>query len=411
MAAGERIFMAKESTSQEILANTEKIIKGAAEKPKRYGMRINRLDSNPTTRVKYLFDAVGMTPAGMNFSGGGFDYGDWGEIWFVKNNRPVMLKTDGTVDYELNPNNYALKATGEASDVANTSYGGNAMSEIPLIWVKRWSQNNYDFVVFCETQYDETYKAYAHTDADGNIHPVTYFPMFEGAVINSRMRSLSGQTPTASQTDEQETTAAKQNGDRWDKLSFSEITLMYEMCTMISCHTNSQTKFGMGCCTADNFLQTGTLNGKGQFFGSTGTASAVKVFHCENFFGNYWKRLRGLLLINGVYHVKPVPPYNSVGTDYINTGMTVSGTSGGYTSKMELASDIGRLPTVVSGSETTYECDGCYFNNEITAVALFGGSRSDGSRCGLSFWHVNYPATFVLTYFVASLSCKPPVAA
>ena len=411
MAAGDRIFMAKESTSQEILANTQKIIEGAAEKPKRYGMRINRLDSNPATRVKYILDAVGMTPAGMNFSGGGFDYGDWGEVWFVKNNRPVMLRTDGTVDYELNHENHALKLDGTPSDVANTSYGGNAMSEIPLIWVKRYSQQNYDYVIFCEQQYDSTYKAYAHTDADGNILPVTYFPMYEGAVINSRLRSLSGQTVTASLTDEQETTAAQQNGDRWDKLSFSECTLMYEMCTMISCNTNSQTKFGMGCSTADNFLATGTLNGKGQFFGSTGTAAAVKMFYCENFFGNYWKRVRGLLLVNGIYHVKAVPPYNSEGTGYVNTGMTVTGTSGGYTSKMEMASDIGRIPTVVSGSETTYECDGCWFNAEGVRVALFGGNRSDGSGCGLSFWNVHSLATNVSTYVGASLSCKPPVAA
>lgn len=409
MAAGDRIFMAKESTSQEILENTKKIINDAAEKPKRYGMRINRLDSNPATRVTYLYDAVGMTPAGMNFTGGGFDYGDWGDIWFVKNNRPVMLKTDGTVDYELNHENHALKLSGGASDIANTSYGGNAMSEIPLIWVKRWSQNNYDYVVFCETQYDSTYKAYAHTDEDGNVLPVTYFPMYEGAVINSRMRSLSGQTPTASQTDEQETTAAQQNGDRWDKLSFSEINLMYEMCTMISKSTNSQGKFGAGCSTSDNFLQTGTLNGKGQFFGSTGTTAAVKMFYCENFFGNYWKRLRGLLLINGVYYIKPVPPYNSTGDGYINTGMTVTGTSGGYISRMELASDVGRIPTVVSGSESTYECDGCWFNAADTRVALFGGDRSGGSRCGLSFWNVHYLASSVYTSIVASLSCKPPV--
>ena len=120
------------------------------------------------------------------------------------------------------------------------------MSEIPLIWVKRWTQNNYHFVVFCEEQYDDTYKAYAHTDADGNVLPVTYFPMYEGSVVNNRMRSLSGLTPTASMTDEQETTAAKQNGDRWDKQSFSEINLMYEMCTMITCSTNSQGKFGNG---------------------------------------------------------------------------------------------------------------------------------------------------------------------
>lgn len=110
MAAGDRIFMAKESTSQEILSNTKKIIEDAKAKPKRYGMRINLLDSNPATRVKYLYDAVGMTPAGMNFAGGGFDYGDWGDIWFVKKNRPVMVRTDGTVDYELNHENHALNS-------------------------------------------------------------------------------------------------------------------------------------------------------------------------------------------------------------------------------------------------------------------------------------------------------------
>lgn len=285
------------------------------------------------------------------------------------------------------------------------------MSEIPLIWVKRWTQNNYHFVVFCEEQYDDTYKAYAHTDADGNVLPVTYFPMYEGSVVNNRMRSLSGLTPTASMTDEQETTAAKQNGDRWDKQSFSEINLMYEMCTMITCSTNSQGKFGNGNSQSDNFLQTGTLNGKGQFFGYTSTTQAVKVFYCENFFANYWKRLRGLLLINGVYHVKAVPPYNSTGEGYTNTGLTPSGTSGGYCSRMEMTSDIGRIPTVASGSETTYECDGLWFNNTIVAVALFGGDRGSGSRCGLSCWAVSNPATSVRTYVVASLSCKPPVAA
>lgn len=377
MAAGDRIFMAKESTSQEILSNTKKIIEDAKAKPKRYGMRINLLDSNPATRVKYLYDAVGMTPAGMNFAGGGFDYGDWGDIWFVKKNRPVMVRTDGTVDYELNHENHALKLNGGASDITKTSYGGNAMSEIPLIWVKRWTQNNYHFVVFCEEQYDDTYKAYAHTDADGNVLPVTYFPMYEGSVVNNRMRSLSGLTPTASMTDEQETTAAKQNGDRWDKQSFSEINLMYEMCTMITCSTNSQGKFGNGNSQSDNFLQTGTLNGKGQFFGYTSTTQAVKVFYCENFFANYWKRLRGLLLINGVYHVKAVPPYNSTGAGYTNTGLTPSGTSGGYCSRMEMASDIGRIPTVASGSETTYECDGLWFNNTIVEMEIFPSQRDE----------------------------------
>ena len=121
--------------------------------------------------------------------------------------------------------------------------------------------------------------------------------------------------------------------------------------------------------------------------------------------------MRGLLLINGTYYVKPVPPYNSEGTGYTNTGLTPSGTSGGYCSRMAMASDIGRIPTVASGSETTYECDGLWFNPAIVAVALFGGARGNGSKCGLSCWSVNNPATHVDTNVVASLSCKPPVAA
>lgn len=78
---------------------------------------------------------------------------------------------------------------------------------------------------------------------------------------------------------------------------------------------------------------------------------------------------------------------------------------------MEMASDIGRIPTVASGSETTYECDGLWFGSNNHSVARFGGDRGAGARCGLSCWSANAPATDVYTYVVASLSCKPPVVA
>lgn len=410
----ERIYMAKEATSQEILANTEKIndmlVEAAAEKPKRYGIRINNLDSNPKTRVEYILDAVGMKPAYMNFNTGGFDYGDWGDVWFVKNNRPVMLNNDGTVAYELDHNNHALKMDGTASDITKTAFAGNAMSEIPLVWVKRYTVENYDYIIFCETQYDETYKAYAHTDAAGNILPVTYFPMYEGAIISEKMRSLSGQTVTASTTDDQETIAAQQNGEQWDKLSYSEVNLMYEMCTMISKNTNAQEAFGSGNSSSDTFLTTGTMNGMGQFYGYNTTANGLKLFYCENFFGNYWKRIRGLLNISGKIHIKLTPPYDSTGAGYTDTGVTPDGTSGGYISRMVMT-EGGRIPKTASGSETTFETDGLWFNNEDTRVAIFGGPRSNGSRCGLAAWSLNDLASAVSTYFGASLSCKPPVAA
>ena len=162
-------------------------------------------------------------------------------------------------------------------------------------------------------------------------------------------------------------------------------------------------------------MQTGTLNGEGQFWGSDETTQAVKIFYCENFFGNYWKRVNGLLLIEGVCYIKPVPPYNLDGIGYINTGLTPGGTSGGYCSRMVLESDIGRIPMVASGSETTYECDALWFptsNIEICRTAKFGGSRGTGAqwKCGLSSWDLSGAASNVNTSTAASLSCKPPLA-
>ena len=108
--------------------------------------------------------------------------------------------------------------------------------------------------------------------------------------------------------------------------------------------------------------------------------------------------------------MKFVPPYDSTGAGYISTGLVPAGTSGGYLSEMRMT-DGGRVPVKASGSETTYECDGFWFNNAQLDVALFGGSRVSGSKCGLSYWYLNLLATDVSTDIGASLSCKPPVAA
>ena len=69
-----------------------------------------------------------MTPAHMDFQNGVFDYGDWKNAFFVRENRPVMLNPDRTVAYELNHNDYSKKLDGTASDIYNTATNLNAMS-------------------------------------------------------------------------------------------------------------------------------------------------------------------------------------------------------------------------------------------------------------------------------------------
>ena len=114
-----RLYVADKETLDAVKADTTGILKqlqdadGKFSNIKRYGIKINKADSNPDTRITYLYDAAGFTPAKMNFTDGSFDFGSWGEVFFVKQNRPVMLKADRTVAYELNHTDHSKKLDGK----------------------------------------------------------------------------------------------------------------------------------------------------------------------------------------------------------------------------------------------------------------------------------------------------------
>ena len=124
----------------------------------RYGYRVRKDEPDPYNRVEYLYDAVGLTPAAMNFTTQTFFYGDWADKWFVQDNKPCMLKSDGTVDYYLDPNDYTLKEDGTTSDAYNLDYDGNAMAQIPLCWVYRYEDEEYDDEEVDEEDDEDSYR-------------------------------------------------------------------------------------------------------------------------------------------------------------------------------------------------------------------------------------------------------------
>ena len=99
---GEKVRVATLANQNKILTNQDKILDVLEENtPKRYGYRIKLDESNPDTRVEYLYDAVGLEPAHMDFESGTFKYGGWGDKWFVTKNYPVVLNRDGSEAYRL----------------------------------------------------------------------------------------------------------------------------------------------------------------------------------------------------------------------------------------------------------------------------------------------------------------------
>ena len=380
------------------------------EKILRYGYRRTKAESNPDTRITYLFDAVGMTPAYMDFGTGNFNYGSW-QTFTEEVSRPVMLKTDGTVDYELSRNYMTKKVDGvTASDVSNTAYAGNAMIEFRKYkWVKRYEDATYEYVIFSNGNYDGTYNAYAHTDLNGIVKDEFYWGAFKGSNVSSKLRSVADQTVMVSQTRNTEVSYATANGSGYYTIYKSGWEYIGDLLTLISKSDNCQTKFGSGRSksTNSNAIATGTLKAQPYFKGYTDETSDVKVFGIEGFWGNVWEGMAGLVY-NGQIRTKMIPPYNFDGTGYTLTGVTPSGTSGGFTNTASVTDTSGFVPKTASGSGTTYYCDGLWFNNTQVDYALVGGDWNDALLAGCRYVHLDNLASLAGANICSRLSYISP---
>lgn len=367
-----------------------------------FGYDLKQNDSNPNTRVTYPEEVhnANYEPAYMDFTSDEFRCGDWhfletpGQFFMPK---PVMLSAAGAVVEYLDPNDYTKTITGQASHVSDESFDGNAMIQWPKIYVKRTYQNNTYSFRCSDVQLDDDYDCLSNYDENNNIKDYFYTPIYFGSGSTSRMRSLSGKNNLVNTTAEQEATAARANGAGWDVETFCDRLLIQDLAVLISKSTHSQAKFGYGRGNSGNSsaIATGTMDTKGMFWGDTAGYNGVKIFGMQNFYGNLWRRIRGWILVNGVQKVKltrgthdgsTATDYNMTGDGYITiNGATPTGSSGGYINGVAYSSNAKniRLPYAANGSETTYDCDGLWFNNSSVRVAFVGGGWDGAGRVGL----------------------------
>ena len=394
-----------------------------------YGFKLDQNESDPASMITYLSDCDNAIykSAYMNYSTDTFDYGDWGDAWFIKKLKPCMLKYDGTVDYELNPNDYTKKLDGTASDIANASYGGNAMVGIPKVYWKIVDNgDNTANIYICDKKLDGDFHCWSHIDNNGNEIDYCYMPIYNGSNVNSVLRSISGKSPMGSQTATTEITYAKANNTGSDIIWYTELfndrMLINLLLLLIGKSTDTQTVFGTGNNNSyvsnynTGIKNTGTMNTKGLFWGNQDNVSGVKVFGIEHWYGNIWRRIGGWINDKGTQKIKmtygqsdgsTTDGYNETGSGYISIGgATPSGTSGGYISKM-LITDNGLIPTIASGSATTYYCDGLWFNNSQVDYAYVGGASGSTSSVGTLCSALNYASSHTHWGFSVALSCKP----
>ena len=352
----------------------------------RYGIKISKKEKNPDKRVTYIHDAKDLQPARMNFDTGVFEYGSWQGRGFAapENNYPCMVKADGTEDYKLMREDYTKREDGAASDVANTDYAGNAMAAFKGGWLCQYETEADEYIIWSNVKYDDGYNAYHRTAPDGSIREGFYRHIYMPTLIDGKARSISGAEIMGGFTAKQERQLCKANGEAWEQSTWQQWNYIICLLKIMAKTDDLQAAYGYGNCDnpAWEALPTGTLNDKGQFYGSREKDKQVKVFHTEALWGDKWERLAGLIVDNGTVKVHTYGEYNFTGQGYKSVYRYIIRSFDYGFVDGTVMTPYGRFPVSFNGGRHEYTADYGAIDAEIVSVPLVGGHCYYGLACG-----------------------------
>lgn len=406
-----------------------------------YTIKIKKDESDPTNRIEYMDDAIGMEPA--TAEGGTVNLGEWLDTFFFDGsfNYPAMLKTDGTIEYKLNPNDYSLKSDedgGGYSDIGQTSYDGNAMSIFNKVYTRFWSDAQNEYISITNDK-KSGYTALGFIGADGSEMDWVAMGMYLGSNVSSKLRSISGQSimfPSSTQASTFDVKSlATKNGTQYGLGTWSLFQVLNACWKIVfktdDCSKIAQGRKGAGESTSSlgtlPSLKTGVLSQSGPV-GVDTSSGCVKFMHIEDFFSNRATPLAEMLdglAINlsstnnqGAIYVKASRPYADIPSNGKVTTSTYSSEGGfmtttGNIKTSQLDNRYGRVPSTGGGTSSTYQCDSVTFDQySVNFAGTYAGCRRGGTDGLGASWFYCHPHNYVFRgSCCARLSYEPPAAA
>lgn len=337
-----------------------------------YGVDILRFTSNPTNRINYIDDAVDSIPARGNE--GNFLYGSWENRFPFNRIRPCLMD-NGVVNGYLNKNNFNYFEDGTIADITNGTKG-DVMIEIPTVYYKfeRKSPTKDLLVRYSDTKHDDTWVAYAHTDANGVVKDNIYISAYEASGSDTIIYSLSGQSPMTAKSADNLRLYGKNRGNGYSIIGHHQITLLQILFLVMFKSNDTYNVLGSGIQTGGK-QNTGSANDKGMFYGVSDDKTSIKFMGIEDFYGNTTTVVGDLYLSSSKY----------IQLDGVDIAYKDTGT--GITLDVFGTNMLGFIPTEV-GTETSYK--GLYYVGWGTSSA--GRSMQFGTGSG------NYSSGGVFRY-------------
>lgn len=373
-----------------------------------YGFKVDdRTAVAEDEKITYTDDNADFEPAHRTGNGGEVSLGNWeGNTPFMP--EPWMMLNDGTLDYRLDPSDYAKKADGTASDVANASYNGNAMMvwREPVFW-KCTLEDQVTHYQFSNVKLDEGFECWNAKKHDGT-YGMFAIGIYPATGSSSKTRSISsGGKPLTSTTATIELAAANANGEGWYPTTLPDIQLMRLLGLLVFKRTDMQSALGTryvnGASSTASMANVGSLNGKGLFYGegwdgNTNATVGTKFFGFENFWGEVNNRIIGATINAGKYLIKLTPSGidgttggfvtddSAAYAGYLDAkkGVYATNYSANFIQEMHHEDHCNMLPYLAGASSSTGYCDGVWTSTGLCQLVA-GGNVSTGLTAGLFY--------------------------
>lgn len=337
---------------------------------KTYGVRIATGTSDPASALTYTDDAVGKSAGWEN----------WKDEPIFKNIKPCVVK-DGVVQYYLNPDDFTQKAEGGAATINSMSVG-DVMIEIPKMGYKIVTSGSNINVQVTDDPNADGFCYDAHSKNSVGDCDKIYIGAYLGYSFDSKLYSISGQSPAVniSLTDARQYATAR--GDGYELFSFYPLTLLQCLFLIIFKNRDSQAALGQGYTNAESESNTGATDSNAFTYGSFSDTTHVKFLGIEDFWGNYGCWIDGIYLDDSrkilTYYKNMSETDHGTNYQYSETGPTFNQSN--YLSQVIGSNHGGFVLKQGGGSSSTYWCDwsGAY----ARYCASFGGAWNSGSIAG-----------------------------
>ena len=350
---------------------------------KRFSVIIDFSKTNPDTMCTYTDDATGISKGSL----------EWDNQPIFKDLRNCILKNGEVIGY-LKKDNLTKFEDDSSADI--TTLGNDVMLEIPyrVGYMIDWLDSTRLKVSVTDNPNDDDYEYDAFSLDAYNDCDKIYIGTFKGHCSGSKAYSSSGKSVTVSQTIDTFRTWCRARGTGYQQRTYGSVKLMQCLYIIRFGTLNSQASVGMGYVNSSHSsgVSTGGTNAYGfnsEVIKSTNPSymtdqnHQVKCLGIEDFWGNYWEFVDGLVsgTAREILTCDIAKNFVTNGSGYKNNGNGgVSADLGDYMSIPQGGNKAGFVPKTVSGSDSTYFCDSAYL--KVSCLASFGGYWANAGVAG-----------------------------